>query len=111
MRATTFNRLKKKANQLTNNFLPKAQKRLLGDMTKWAKDGDRELAVMSANDLADIMYVCHAVKNGNYIEAHNYWWDMDTDPRDMFPNTLIDILDRLSDYEQDHNADVDEEED
>lgn len=109
MKATTFNRLKKKANQLTNNFLPKAKKKMLDDMTKRAKEGDRELAVMYANDLADIMYVCYGIKNGNYIEAHNYWWDMDTDPRDMFPKTLTDILDRLSDYEQDHNADVEED--
>lgn len=108
MRHTTFIRLKKKANQLTNNFLPKAQKKLLKDMTKWAKDGDRELAVVHANDLADIMYVCHAIKNGNYIDAHNYWWDMDTDPRDMFPTTLTDILDRLSEYEQDNNAELED---
>lgn len=104
MKHTTFIRLKKKANQLTNNFLPKAQKKLIGEMTKRAKEGDLELATMNASDLADIMYVCYGIKNGNYIEAHNYWWDMDTDPRDMFPNTLIDILDRLSDYEQDNNA-------
>jgi len=108
MKQTTFIRLKKKANQLTNNFLPKAQKKLLVEMTKHAKDGDRELAVMIANDLAEIMYVCYEIKNGNYIEAHNFWWDMDTDPRDMFPNTLTDILDRLSDYEQDHNAETED---
>lgn len=104
MKQTTFIRLKKKATQLTNNFLPKAQKKLIGEMTKRAKEGDRELAVMNANDLADIMYVCYGIKNGNYCEAHNYWWDMDTQPRDMFPNTLIDILDRLSDYEHNNNA-------
>lgn len=107
MNITTFNKLRKKANQLTNNFLPKAQKKLVGEMTKRAKEGDRELAVMYANDLADVMYVCHAIKNGNYIEAHNFWWDMDTDPRDMFPNTLINILDKLSDYQQDHDSDED----
>lgn len=77
-------------------------------MTKRAKEGDRELAVMSANDLADVMYVCYEIKNGNYIAAHNYWWDMDTDPRDMFPNTLTDILDRLSEYEQDNNAELED---
>lgn len=104
MKITTYNRLKKKANQLTNNFMPKAQKKLVGEMTKHAKGGDLELAVMLANDLAEVMYVCYGIKNGNYIEAHNHWWDMDTDPRDMFPNTLINTLDRLSDYEQDHNA-------
>lgn len=108
MKQTTFIKLKKKATQLTNNFLPKAQKKLIKDMTKWAKDGDRELAVMTANDLAEIMYVCHAVKNGNYCEAHNYWWDMDTDPRDMFPNTLINVLDKLSDYEHDHNMELED---
>lgn len=108
MKATTFNTLKKKANQLTNNFFFKAQKKMLENMTKSAKEGDRELAVVYANDLADIMYVCSAIKNGNYIDAHNYWWDMDTDPRDMFPKTLTDILDRLSDYEQDHNAELED---
>lgn len=107
MKHTTFIRLKKKANQLANNFLPKARKKMIGEMTKHAKDGDRELAVVFANDLADIMYVCYNIKNGNYCEAHNFWWDMDTDPRDMFPNTLIDALDRLSDYEHDHNAEID----
>ena len=109
MTTTTFNKLRKKANQLTNSFLPKAQKKLMVDMTKHAKSGDREIAVMLANDLAEIMYVCYAIKNGNYIEAHNFWWDMDTDPRDMFPNTLIDTLDRLSDYEQDHDPDQEDE--
>ena len=108
MKHTTFIRLKKKATQLTNNFLPKAQKKLIGEMTKRAKQGDLELATMNASDLADVMYVCYGIKNGNFIEAHNYWWDMDTEPRDMFPNTLIDILDRLSDYEQDHNANVED---
>lgn len=108
MTTTTFNKLRKKANQLTSNFLPKAQKKLVGEMTKHAKDGDLELAVMLANDLAEIMYVCYGIKNGNYIEAHNHWWDMDTDPRDMFPNTLTDILDRLSDYEQDNNAELED---
>lgn len=108
MKATTFNRLKKKANQLTNNFLPKAQKKLMGEMTKHAKDGDRELAVMIANDLAEIMYVCYEIKNGNYCSAHNFWWDMDTDPRDMFPNTLVNALDKLSDYEHDHNMDLED---
>jgi hypothetical protein len=108
MKQTTFIRLKKKANQLTNNFLPKAQKKLVVEMTKHAKDGDLELAVMLANDLAEIMYVCYGIKNGNYIDAHNHWWDMDTDPRDMFPNTLTDILDRLSDYEQDNNAELED---
>jgi hypothetical protein len=106
MKQTTFIRLKKKANQLTNNFLPKAQKKLVEGMTKRAKEGDRELAVMYANDLADVMYVCYSIKNGNYIEAHNFWWDMDTDPRDMFPNTLINALDKLSDYEHDHNSEL-----
>lgn len=106
MKITTFNRLKKKANQLTNNFLLKAKNKMVVEMTKRAKDGDIELAAMYASDLADIMYVCYAIKNGNYIEAHNHWWDMDTDPRDMFPNTLTDILDRLSDYEQDNNAEL-----
>ena len=102
MTTTTFNKLRKKATQLTNSFMLKAQKRLMNETNKHARDGDRELAVMMAQDLAEIMYVCHAIKNGNYIEAHNFWWDMDTDPRDMFPNTLINILDKLSDYQQDH---------
>ena len=107
MTTTTFNKLRKKANQLTNNFMLKAQKRLMNETNKHASNGDRELAVMIAQDLAEIMYVCHAIKNGNYIEAHNFWWDMDTDPRDMFPNTLINILDKLSDYQQDHDSDED----
>lgn len=107
MTTTTFNKLRKKANQLANSFMLKAQKRLMNETTKHARDGDRELAVMTAQDLAEIMYVCHAIKNGNYIEAHNFWWDMDTDPRDMFPNTLINILDKLSDYQQDHDSDED----
>lgn len=107
MTATTFNKLRKKATQLTNSFMLKAQKRLMVETAKHARDGDRELAVMTAQDLAEIMYVCHAIKNGNYIEAHNFWWDMDTDPRDMFPNTLINILDKLSDYQQDYDSDKD----
>jgi hypothetical protein len=57
---------------------------------------DSELIRMYCKDLADSLLVCYLVKAEDFIEAHDTWYNMDTDPRDIFPNGLCDLLGELS---------------
>jgi len=59
---------------------------------------------MYGNDLADVLCICHDNKNGNFGYSFQTWDELDTDVRDKFPNALIDMLGRASDYERNHNG-------
>lgn len=77
---------------------------MLKIMYREANTGDYSLVEMYAIDFANLLCICYDIKNGNFVEAYDNWIKLDTDVRDMFPNTLIDMLDKASDYEYHHNG-------
>ena len=95
---------KAKMNRMADNLIKRAQAKQLKIMHREARTGDADLVKLYATDLADIFCICHDIKNGNFIEAYDNWDKLDTDVRDMFPDTLIGLLDNASDYEYHHNG-------
>ena len=90
--------------KMSNNFIKKAKTSYLKLMDRDARDGDIDLLEMTAKDLADTMFICHEIKNGNYCDAYNHYYDLDSDVQDKFPSTLIDMLIEAEDYEYNHNG-------
>jgi hypothetical protein len=87
---------KLKMIQMANRFLKRAKLVYMKQLQDESKgDCDRQTLEMHSKDLADTMYVCGLIKKGDYSNAYMYHRDMDTDPRDMFPNCLIDSLERI----------------
>jgi hypothetical protein len=87
---------KLKMTQMINRFLKRAKLvylKKLQDETRG--DCDRQMLEMYSKDLSDTMYVCGLIKKTEYRDAYMYHLDMDTDARDMFPNCLIDTLEKI----------------
>jgi hypothetical protein len=94
---------KAKMNKMADNLIKRALSSQVKIMHREARTGDADLVKLYATDLADIFCICHDIKNGNFIDAYNAWDDLDTDVRDMFPNTLIDMLVDAEDWEYETN--------
>jgi hypothetical protein len=90
--------------KMSNNFIKKAKASYLKLMDRDARDGDIDLLEMTAKDLADTMYVCHEIKHGNYVEAYNHYYELDSDVQEKFPSTLIDMLINAEDWEYETNS-------
>ena len=87
---------KLKMIQMTNRFLKRAKLVYLKQLQDEAKDhNDPQTLAMYAKDLADTIYVCGLIKKGDYMNAYDFHRDMDTEPREMFPNCLIDTLEKI----------------
>jgi cellobiose-specific phosphotransferase system component IIA len=96
MKTNNMKNQKLKMIQMTNRFLKRAKLVHLKLMQDEAKGhNDPQTLSMHAKDLADTMYVCGLIKKGDYVNAYEFHRDMDTDPRDMFPNCLIDTLEKI----------------
>ena len=93
-----------KMNKMADNLIKRLQPKQIKLMHREARSGDVDLVKMYANDLADVFCICHDIKNGNFCDAYTAWDDLDTDVRDMFPNNLIDLMYRASEYEYNHNG-------
>jgi len=93
MHKTTM--MKRNLNKWTNSFMDKATAKLLKCMRESASD--RELVKMYAKDLADIYHVCHTIKQGEYSFASEMHYDLDTDVREMFPDRIINGIDKICD--------------
>lgn len=82
--------------QMSNRFLKRAKLVYMKQMQDEAKGScDRQTIEMYSKDLADTMYVCGLIKKGDYSNAFMYHRDMDTEPREMFPNCIIDSLEKI----------------
>jgi hypothetical protein len=81
---------------MINRFLKRSKLVYIKRLQDEAKDhNDPQTLAMYAKDLADTIYVCGLIKKGDYLNAYEFHRDMDTEPRDMFPNCLIDTLERI----------------
>ena len=60
---------------------------------------DLETLQMYAEDLTDTSYVCDLFLDGYYVEAYSFWYDLDIDPREYFPNWFCGLLEQAEDLE------------
>jgi hypothetical protein len=95
---------KLKMNKMADNFIKKSKSHYLKLMHRDARDGDIDLLQMSAKDLADTLFVCYEIKNGNFSSAYQHYYELDSDVKDEFPNTLILMLIDAEEYEYNHNG-------
>jgi hypothetical protein len=99
MDSKTYKKKATTAKNFADKFIKRAeshyQKILKRDSTP-NKEPDSDLIKMHCKDLADSLLVCYLVRAEDFIEAHDTWYNMDTDPRDLFPNGLCDLLEELS---------------
>ena len=90
--------LEKELKPQTKKFIEKAQKvynkRLLRTARK--KDGDgavcRTFLKMHCEDLADTLLVCYLILGKEYRKAVQEFEALDTEVRELFPNSLVDKL-------------------
>ena len=64
---------KAKLTKLANNHIKRLKPHYIKLMERYARDGDLDLVKMSGDDLADSLYICHEIKNGNYGVAADYY--------------------------------------
>lgn len=95
-----MNKLKiveKKIGKWADAFLSRATAIMLKRMRDGARDNnDLQTLEMYANDLATIMHVCYLIKHQDYVNAYEMQRDMDTEPRDLFPNRLVNALETMA---------------
>lgn len=87
----------KKIGKWADAFLTRAKAIMLKRMVDNAKDSNDPVTLkMYATDLADIMHVCYLIKHQDYVNAYEMHRDMDTEPRDLFPDRLLNALETLA---------------
>ena len=95
-----MNRIKiaeKKIGKWADAFLSRAKAIMLKRMMDEAKQNNDPITLkMYAADLADIMHVCYLIKHQDYVNAYEMHRDMDTEPRDLFPDRLLNALELLT---------------
>jgi hypothetical protein len=95
-----MNRIKiaeKKINKWADAFLSRAKVIMLKRMMDEAKSHNDQLTLnMYATDLASIVHICYLIKHQDYVNAYEMHRDMDTEPRDLFPDRLINALELLA---------------
>lgn len=95
-----MNRLKtieKKIGRWADAFLVRAKAIMLKRMLDEAKKhNDPQTLKMYAADLADIMHICYLIKHQDYLTAYELQRDMDTEPRDLFPDRLVNALEVMA---------------
>ena len=95
-----MNRIKiaeKKIGKWADAFLSRAKVIMLKRMIDEAKQHNDQVTLnMYATDLANIMHVCYLIKHQDYVNAYEMHRDMDTEPRDLFPDRLLNALETLA---------------
>lgn len=100
MDSKTYKKKTATAKAFADRFVKRAQShyhKVLKKESNPNKEPDSDLIKMLCRDLSDTLLVCYLAKAEDFIEAHDTWYNMDTDPRDLFPNGLCDLLEELSD--------------
>lgn len=100
MKKPNINHLKTMARNIKKNIIARQIKHL----NRSAMSGDYELLKMHSNDLADVLFICGEILNGNYGTALDTWGDLDTQIRDIFSIRFINILEKAADYEYHFNG-------
>lgn len=94
-----MNKLKtveKKIGKWADAFLSRAIAITLKRMRDEARDNnDQGVLEMYSGDLATIMHVCYLIKHQDYVTANEAQRDMDTVPREMFPDRLVNALETM----------------
>lgn len=89
--------VEKKISKWADAFLSRATAIMLKRMRDEANDNnDLQTLEMHTSDLATIMHVCYLIKHRDYVNAYEMQRDMDTEPRDLFPNRLVNALETMA---------------
>jgi hypothetical protein len=51
-------------------------------------------------DLADSLLICYLIKSENFSVANEIYQGLDTLPRELFPNNLVDLLESLANFQE-----------
>lgn len=100
MKKPNTTKLKEMARNLKQRIIPRQVKLL----NRSASSGDYELLKMYSDDLADVLFICGEILNGNYGIAFDTWGDLDTQIRDIFSVRFIETLEKAADYEYHFNG-------
>jgi hypothetical protein len=100
MKKPNTTRLKDMARNLKQRIIA----RQIKNLNRSAMSGDYELLKMHSNDLADVLFICGEILNGNYGTAFDTWGDLDTQIRDIFSIRFINILEKAAEYEYHFNG-------
>lgn len=103
MTTTTYRKKAARCKKLADNFIKRANAYYHKLLKREANDAnDSDLIQMFANDLKETMMVCYLVKAEQFEEAHDIWYNMDTDPNNLFPVGMTDLLDELSEAQYEY---------
>jgi hypothetical protein len=93
-----------KLKAMARNIKQRIIARQIKHLNRSAMSGDYELLKMHSNDLADVLFICGEILNGNYGIALDTWGDLDTQIRDIFSIRFINTLEKAADYEYHFNG-------
>jgi len=51
-------------------------------------------------DLADSLLICYLIRSENFTVANEIYQGLDTLPRELFPNNLVNILESLANFQE-----------
>ena len=104
MNRTTYNKKAKSAKKYALNFIKRAishySKLMKRDSKCDSSPSDTDLVKLHAKDLADSLAICYLVKGESFVDAHNIWYNLDSEPRDLFPLGLTNLLDELCEVQE-----------
>lgn len=107
MNTTTFKKKAATCKKYADNLIKRANSYYHKLLKREANDeDDGDLIKMFVDDLASTLMVCYFTKAEKFEEAHDIWYNMDTDPQELFPSGMTDLLDELSEaqYEQEKSG-------
>jgi hypothetical protein len=89
--------------KLSESFIKRANShyhKLLKRDSNPKEDTDPDLLKIHAIDLADSLLICYLIKSENFIVANEIYQGLDTLPRELFPNNLVNILESLASFQE-----------
>lgn len=105
MNTTTYKKKSATCKKYADNLIKRANSHYHKLLKREANDEDNsDLIKMFADDLTSTLLVCYFVKAGKFEEAHDIWYNMDSDPQELFPSGMTDLLDVLSEAQYEHET-------
>lgn len=104
MNATTYRKKAAALKKYAENYIKRASShyhKLLKRDSVPCEDEDNSLIELHIEDLSKVLKICYLARKGEFVEAHDIYWNMDSEPQDHMPSGLTNLLAELADAQYD----------
>lgn len=100
MNATTYRKKAAACKKFADNYIKRASShyhKLLKRDSVPCGDEDNSLIELHIEDLSKVLTICYLTRKGEFVEAHDIYWNMDSEPQDHMPSGFTNLLAELAD--------------